>query len=422
MKKLCAVFLAIICAVLTTIPTYATEVEKDRFVKEFESNVQYTAMLNSFKNEEGEIVYPNYYGGAYLNEAGLLVVNVTDNNAAILEEIRRITRNTDVIIEVVDYSYNYLLGLQNQVIEYIATSKNVDLIEKITSTAVLDNSNELTIGLTDTNDSTILNVINEIFYAEKRRTTVDALSIPLSFVYEVPVDMSANSVVQVSELQRNQSFDLYAGDMICIINEDDPENGSYCSVGFACYYNGMAGFVTCAHGCKIGERVVDSLGRTVGYVRHRAYGGNVDAAFVEITNPNVQLPMSIHAIFSDGTGEAIWPAPPASTAYVAVGSTIYKDGYVTNCTSSEVTSVNATYSYDDKIEGCRITMTDLIRTGAMVQKGDSGGIAFHKGTGTTAYKVGIVQGITHVAGITLVSYFVKSDNIRDDLGISFVAP
>lgn len=416
MKKLLSLMLifSLILSLLSVTTTAAAQTNDARIVTEHEANTQFNALLNSFRTEDGTISYPDYYGGAFLNEDGKLVVNVTTQNEYIVETIRTATENDEIIINNVDYSYNYLLELQNQIVNYVNNGENRTLAEKIISTAVFDNSNDMTIGMEEVNSDIISEFLAEVFpdvtHVAGRSASSLPLSLPLSFVLEEDSKCSAEPAA-TTDAQQTRTTLFYAGDQV---NTDSLKS---LSVGFPCYYweGGVCyrGFVTAAHGCKLGDRIYDSVTNAViGTVEAYQYSGTVDAAFVAITNNSYPLPTTIEAIFDDGTTRLLETSIGASII-PAVGSTIYKDGYVTNCTSGTITSTSASFNSGG------IMLTDLIQTTADIDKGDSGGIGFTLGSGNYTYKFGIVEGYTHILGIQLKGYFIKYTNIRDELGITF---
>ena len=91
MKKIISLLLAITVAFSLVATASATQetISDERISIENESNRQYNAMLNTFRNDEGILVYPDYYGGAFLNSAGLLVVSVTQKTPAIEEALKK---------------------------------------------------------------------------------------------------------------------------------------------------------------------------------------------------------------------------------------------------------------------------------------------------------------------------------------------
>ena len=82
-----------------------------RMENESDANIQYAALIDSMQKEFGE-EYPEYYSGAYINGFGDLVVKIDKNkyNEDVVEDIREITGNNEILTAPADYSYNTLLN------------------------------------------------------------------------------------------------------------------------------------------------------------------------------------------------------------------------------------------------------------------------------------------------------------------------
>ena len=85
----------------------------DRHVKEGKSSLQYEKLMDSFEDTEtGELVYPEYYGGSYINDDGDAVVCVVAENVKekerALKSIKSTTDTSDIKVKNVEYSYKEL--------------------------------------------------------------------------------------------------------------------------------------------------------------------------------------------------------------------------------------------------------------------------------------------------------------------------
>ena len=306
--------------------------------------------------------------------------------------------------------------------EYIESGKNRELAAMITTSAVFDDSNDIEIGLKELNSTTIAALVSEIFESETKTVSVKStgLSVPLSFVlaepHETTNQVNTKQVNSVEVTQATSSSRLYIGDNVI------SESHGGLSVGFPCYYwNNQTcypGFVTAAHGCKLGDKMYDLTGAVVGTVMAYQYSGTVDAAFVGITNSNYAIPTVIEAVSDGGSSIDYYTVNLGNYAIPAVGTTIYKDGKTTNLTTGVVDSTSASLWITED----NVTITDMIRTSeCIVDNGDSGGLAFTLGTGIYASPVGITQGYSYIFGIELKSFFVKYGNIVSELGLSSTA-
>lgn len=418
MKKLIAILLVLFVLLSSASATsIQVQTEEEYIRKEFEANLQYTALLNSFSSVDGTISYPDYYGGAYLNADGNLVVNVTELTDDIELAVKTATGNRNILIDTVDYSYSYLLGLQTQLIDYIQNNQHSEIVDKIVSTAVLSNGNNMKIGVTDQNSTTISTIFSEIFGVSNASNRSRSVDLPLFFVVEERSELFS-STTKSSEAQPANASSFYAGNKISTSSNTD------LSVGFPAYGYSQSkgkfvpGFVTAAHGCSLGDTIYDTDGTIIGTVLLHRLAGSVDAAFVEIVNSNYSLPTVIEAYLTGNSTPFYWGAPLTYSVTVAEGSTIYRDGYMTGCVAGEVYSVAASETYEIS-ENEYVTISDLIQTDSPTSYyGDSGGIAFILDANDVAYKVGITEGGNVLEG----DYYVKCSNITNHLGLVYSIP
>jgi hypothetical protein len=98
----------------TTIPEDTISLVKtDTYDYEREeiSNIQYNKLLQSYGGDTENCSYPDYYGGAYINKDGDLVLLVTDDSKIARDEVTEITGNDKLVIKKAVYSYKYLLSV-----------------------------------------------------------------------------------------------------------------------------------------------------------------------------------------------------------------------------------------------------------------------------------------------------------------------
>ena len=93
----------------------------------------YTKLFESFDMEGAgaEPTYPEDYGGAYIDENGHLVIQYVEDDDKITlsskaatvsqmrNELKAITELDNISVEKVEYSYNDLLTVKNQISDYI---------------------------------------------------------------------------------------------------------------------------------------------------------------------------------------------------------------------------------------------------------------------------------------------------------------
>ena len=93
----------------------------ERFVREARAGDAYDRILNAFAdNSTGEDGgFPDYYGGAFINEEGYLVVNLTKISRRIKNYMRNLAGEDDILFQKVAFSFseqqNISRNLQNSV-------------------------------------------------------------------------------------------------------------------------------------------------------------------------------------------------------------------------------------------------------------------------------------------------------------------
>lgn len=287
-----------VCAINAGASTEETKTQKPKWVlpenfsvedaaRQDESNTQYEAILNYF-TQDGVINYPEYYAGAYINNSNYLVVKVTDSiTDKNIQELRDVTNNSNLIFEQgAEYSYRYLLGLQEKIINYCNSGSNDAVINNISETMVYNATNNLEVVLNSNNTSDISLLMSEIFSETSTRniqqypilfTQADADN---SFPEEEPVTYAnGENTLAIS--------DFYPGLEIQVDIQDGQV--AVLTSGFQCYRKVdntyQYGFITSAHGSRsYGGQVYDKNGNSVGSVRSasRVLSGKVDAAFVQV--------------------------------------------------------------------------------------------------------------------------------------------
>lgn len=97
--------------------------------KEGAASDKYNALLKAWAGgaevyHDGNIVYPDTYGGSYLNEDKCLVICTTSLGKKTLKEYEEILGDTDIIYKKVKYSYNELLDEQKRIMAKVTEGGN----------------------------------------------------------------------------------------------------------------------------------------------------------------------------------------------------------------------------------------------------------------------------------------------------------
>lgn len=335
-------------------------------------------------------IYDNNYGGAYIDD-DILVVCITEEK---IEEYS----DEKVEYKMVDYSYNDLLDVQYKLEEtyanlydvYNREEKEFKLLDSITGIGIDEINNRVTVdivGLTD--DKEI--IFQELF--------------------------GSYSCVKLADVKEKiEEYDTYkAGRGIFVITGLDETYmyTSRLSIGYRAYteINGetMYGFVSCAHGIQdsINGIVYSDLEdmTEIGEIMITRYDGSFDVSFVQLINNNK---MSLMVNYSDSSGtetNADVIKKGSLVSSIPSGYYVYKVGSTTYRTIGNIISTN----YSSTVGG--IKCTNMIKTTAMAESGDSGGLLYFKDD-----KYNIILGIVR-GGSSSRTLYTKASAIASSMKI-----
>lgn len=326
----------------------------------------YDELMASFVtmySDSGEKVYPDYYGGSYINDNGQLVVYVT--NATERPEVLR--DNVDIVYEPCTYSYNELLDVMEDLNNYKFSN----------SDTITNNFNEF--GLYDSENRIIVKLDNlseeSIQEFKERVSDSDAIEF-----------RQGNGPIQTE-------VSVAAGSEISY-------SGGIASMGYRVKRNGTVGFVTAGH-------AANSVGKSIKYndtvfasCTATQQGGNVDAGFCAITNSSYTPTNTI-----SGTTNTL----STTISEPGVGTAINKVGRSTGHTSGKILSTNVTATFDSGATISNLTTADYTSA-----PGDSGCVVYsYISSSNTRLTLGIHTG---AGGNT--RYFTKANEINRALGTS----
>ncbi len=315
--------------------------------------------------ELNEDDYPDYYGGAYTNDEGKLVVYVTDDSENIESKIKDRTGSDEVIIKPCQYSFRSLTRLMNKLNKY-KTDKPSDPVSKnFNSYALLDGENKIVVYLDEYNRERI---------AEFKKSVIDSPAIEFKkSIGKVTPEINVNAGSAITSTM--------AG-----------------SVGFRARLNGVNGIITAGHVANLNAYVQKS-GTNFAQCTARQFSGSVDASYCKITNSNYAPTNTL-----EGTSNTL----STTTSLPGVGTVINKIGSSTGHTSGKILSTNASATYSG------VTFTNLTTADYSSAPGDSGGIVYSYISSTnTRPTLGI-----HVAAGGSTRYYVKASQINSALGTS----
>lgn len=318
-------------------------------------------------SREPNMSYKEYYGGAYVGDDNVLVVNVTTPSDNVKKEIQEITESQNVKFKEVMYSYEQLMDLYEIISDKM---KNSDLKEKINCFYVDETNNRVVVEVLD--DKAINDFNQEILCNE---------AVTFNVVKEA---ISTDATIQ-------------PGDRLTI------GNGGYSAGWRAWRINGsgnyVEGFITSAHGNSVSDEVRTASGTVFGTIGVRAMSDTVDAAFAKCTNNTIELSNVIKY-----SGNSL--KDRSYIISIPEGYTVYKVGNTTGLTSGKVISNNCSMS----VYG--ITISDFVKTDYTSEGGDSGGLVY---TNVDGYYSILGNHEGHDASY---SYVVKASNIMNRLSVN----
>lgn len=245
-------------------PSLASDEEKiidektTRRIKESKSSLQYEKLMDSFEETEtGELIYPDYYGGSYIDDDGGFVVCVVATNAEekkyTSKSIEETIHASDFKIKSVKYSYNELEEMMEFLNKYKQNTRDSEIAKSWSGHFLSDSDNAIFVELDVVSDEQI-----SLF----RKEVTDSPMI--SFIN------SGGQGVDCANLNSGRGT-------------NNATTGMSGSMGYRASINGRIGFVTAAHVASVGD-VIKGTSSTIGEVTISQNWGSVDAAFLEITS------------------------------------------------------------------------------------------------------------------------------------------
>ena len=343
--------------------------------------LEYNIMMDNFEEDDkGDVNYPDYYAGSYIDDAGELVVcSVSDNNKNI-KKIKQDVEKDNVKIVKKEYSYNELLKLKNMIEKKIKHSaKKSELLDAIVTIGIDDKNNTLVVEVIELND-------NEIHKLKTMFGNSNKIVIKRKTKEE---EIQPRVVSLAAGMKTYYTLDGY---------------DAFYSIGYKAFRLTSTGefeygFVTAGHSNEVGY-AMKYASENIGIITGRNYSGSVDASFVKITNSNYEMSNNIYYTSEVADGRNY-------ISYLPVGATVYKVGATTQLTSGTVTYSSVTVDYTNN-QGI---FTDFLGTSIPSSGGDSGGLVYAP-YGDANLVVGILD-----AGGSTSSYVCKCGNIESAMGV-----
>lgn len=231
---------------------------------QMKANITYNKLLDSFNNkvsrsDNQDQEYPDYYGGAFINDQGILVVNVyqPEKNAR-ATTLQSLAQNNSIITKPCDYSYNYLLDLMQKIRIYKTNNPNSELTKKFCMTVLKEIENRIYVYLLDCDT-----------------TTVQAFKENIS-------DAPAICFFKGKKSKKQATNNINPGDGIYYQDSKGTHTGS---MGYRAKRNNVNGIVTAGHVARTkGIKLYSSFNGTSKYFGESEYAvlsGAVDACFIK---------------------------------------------------------------------------------------------------------------------------------------------
>ncbi len=318
---------------------------EERLIREGIACDAYDRMLASFSLDpltNGDD-YPSYYGGAYIDGEGDLVINITENNPAIIATLTTVTGLSEVKVQIVPYSYAELLNISRALQECLRNT-GANVADKICGYGI---------------DQELCHV---------RVYVNDATEADEEAIRTFAVDPEAIVFIE-SRGSITEEVDVEAG------SSTDNASVAYRAKG---YYNGtlVEGVMTAGHVVELNNYIDTPDGIPFAKCIKRGLGGTMDSAFCMITN-SYYVPSNyignLNSLLSITTSN-----PPQN-------STVFKLGQRTNLTMGTIVETAGTYNYNN------VVWSNLTFATYYSFDGDSGGIVYRISSGVR-YTVGIHRG------------------------------
>lgn len=369
MKKLKKLMTLLSCFLFFLYSMNISVVASNVSKNENSQDAAYSAYLNLSENlnirmDSVSSNYPDTFGGCYIdgNKLVILLTELTPQEKQYY--ISACENSSDVVFEQVNYSYEYLLDLEEEIVSRV--EKNANVYEHYISVA----TNTVNIGVDDISEDV----------SWKSRT---ATPLPILF-YEV------SSLPETAAMQGGEE----------ITNGSD--SFSICFFG---KYNSKDSLITCGHTNTVGKSIYYN-NTVIGNVIKQnlklytdvdgipaSYG---DFSIVDISNSSI-----------NGSGYVKTPNGSISatgTANLVVGLTVKMYGKTSSCVNGTIknTSVTATFYEPGTYEQYKVKGLTTVEGATTVASGDSGGcVIYTTSTGVnriagciTGYKAGVYSYIT----------------------------
>lgn len=317
--------------------------------------------------------YPGYYGGAYVNDNGKLVILISGNPKVHRTEFVKRCASENIVLEKCQYPYVALLNQINLLNEI--PIENADY--NIMGYGIRENENKIEVHLREFNDETI-----KIFQNTISNSKMITFAKGNNITTEQGISVNPGSTIRNAR-------------------------GANSTVGFRVMYKGKPCLTMAGHTVYKNENVYFGS-NILGSCVESNFGNSVDAAIVEVnllhlpTNIiNCNLPTNI----INCNGQTLSTSP----RLIAIGGNVSLCGQVSGSLSGTVTIA----SYRGIVDGQPMDDIVQVKYTTKTQGGDSGGPVY-----SYYYPYNYTVG-THIGSDPVgYSYFTKFSNIQNLYGVT----
>ena len=327
-------------------------------------------------------IYPDYYGGCFINDQKQLVVLTTNESGQ--AQIKSMTANaSNLIFKPCEFSYNYLNQVMDDLADHMIKNKDYKAINFI-HCYLLDSANVVVVELLEYSPAKI---------EEFKRNVSDSPAIR----FESAEDDQPVGILQENAKVERDITELYPG--FGISNSINAHG----TIGYRVTCNNAIGFMTAGHVVALNEIVKNSEGTKIGVGDLYDYkdGGTVDAAFVKVDDSSMLTNKF-------GTTGSNISTEIAAESLLVEGAKIVKFGGTTFYSEGEILSPNVAVT-TELPNNTKRRVTFHISTTLNAEKGDSGGPVLTR----SGYKlVGILKARTELDDGTIVTALTRSSEIK----------
>ena len=345
--------------------------------KNAKSTTIHDRLMNTFGKTISDREYPNYYGGAYIDEDDNYVINVVEDGSDWKDDLELRIDLTDVRINFVQYSYDYLRKLRDKSAKLVNESEG-DLHDSIVGWGISNKTNKINVYSSDIGEK----------IRDELRNLFDGKDI--------------FQLINIGKVEE-ESTSIYSGSVL--------QEGS---TAYRAKYGTTVGIIVAAHMVQYLNYVHLPNGTSIAKCTYRQYSGPADAAFCEINDTSLYTPSN--TIDGIGTVLSTVLSNPSEGSLIykrGCGSTSY--GYITEDDFSyndvDVFDIYTTHYY-----------TNLTLASYSSTNGDSGGLIFRIGVDSTIYTVGVHRGKVTVleddGNYHIRAVYTKASNVRDTLNVT----